>query len=191
MTAVEGTNPPSAGAGGPDAKLLSARQVAWARRRDSARRSWQDFRGHRSGVVGLGILVFFVLVAILAPLLASSAGLSETKATGGVLQSPTSHYLLGTDESGRSILTLLIWGSRISLFVGLAATVISTVLGTVIGIASGHYGGWVGAILFRLTEWVLVVPFLPLAIVLASILGASLLNIAIVIGVTSWPSPLC
>jgi peptide/nickel transport system permease protein len=187
MTAVEGTTPPSAG---PDdaGKLPSARQVTWARRRDSARRSWRDFRGHRSGVVGLVILVFFGLVAILAPLLADSAGLSQTRATGGVLQSPSSHYLLGTDESGRSILTLLIWGSRISLFVGLMATFISMVLGTVIGIASGHFRGWVGAVLFRFTEWVLVVPFLPLAIVLSSILGASLLNISIVIGVTSWPA---
>jgi peptide/nickel transport system permease protein len=187
MTAVEGTTPPAAGPG--DAgKLPSARQVTWARRRDSARRSWQDFRGHRSGVVGLVILVFFGLIAILAPLLADSAGLSQTRATGGILQSPSSHYLLGTDESGRSILTLLIWGSRISLFVGLMATFISMILGTVIGIASGHFKGWVGAVLFRFTEWVLVVPFLPLAIVLSSILGASLLNISIVIGVTSWPA---
>jgi peptide/nickel transport system permease protein len=187
MTAVESTTPPGAGPG-PAGRLPSARQVAWARRRDGARRSWRDFRGHRSGVVGLVILIFFALVAILAPLLASSAGLSQTRATGAILQGPSSHAWLGTDESGRSVLTLLIWGSRISLFVGLLATLISMVLGTAIGIASGHFGGWVGAVLFRFTEWVLVVPFLPLAIVLASILGASLLNIAIVIGVTSWPS---
>lgn len=110
-----------------------------------------------------------------------------TKATGGVLESPSSHFWLGTDDKGRSVLTLLIWGSRISLFVGLAATVISMVIGTVVGLISGYFGDWAGAVLFRLTEWFLVIPFLPLAIVMATVLGRSLLNIVIVIGVTSWP----
>jgi peptide/nickel transport system permease protein len=61
------------------------------------------------------------------------------------------------------------------------------VIGTLVGLASGYFGGWTGALLFRITEWVLVIPFLPLAIVLASVLGPSLLNISFVIGVTSWP----
>ena len=85
------------------------------------------------------------------------------------------------------MLTLLIWGARISLFVGLMATLISMVIGTVVGLLSGYFGGWTGAILFRFTEWILVIPFLPLAIVLASVLGRSLFNIVLVIGVTSWP----
>jgi peptide/nickel transport system permease protein len=104
-----------------------------------------------------------------------------------VLGSPSSSYWLGTDENGRSVLTLLIWGARISLFVGLAATVISMVIGTLVGLVSGFFGGWVGRITFRVTEWFLVIPFLPLAIVLAAVLGRSLVNIVIVIGVTSWP----
>ena len=69
------------------------------------------------------------------------------------------------------MLTLLIWGARISLFVGLLATLISMVIGTVIGLVSGYFGGWVGRITFRVTEWFLVIPFLPLAIVLATVLG--------------------
>jgi peptide/nickel transport system permease protein len=85
------------------------------------------------------------------------------------------------------VLTLLIWGSRISLLVGLLATALSMVIGTVVGLASGFFEGFAARALFRLTEWVLVIPFLPLAIVLASVLGRSLLNIAVVIGVTSWP----
>ena len=100
---------------------------------------------------------------------------------------PSGEFWLGTDDKGRSVLTLLIWGARISLFVGLAATLISMVIGTLIGLTSGYFGGWTGAILFRLTEWFLVIPFLPLAIVMATVLGRSLLNIVIVIGVTSWP----
>jgi peptide/nickel transport system permease protein len=138
-------------------------------------------------MIGLGILVCFILVALAAPLLADSSGLDVTEATGPVLAPPSSDYPLGTDESGRSVLTLLIWGARISLFVGLLATLISMVIGTLVGLVSGYFGGWVGRITFRLTEWFLVIPFLPLAIVMATVLGRSLLNIVLVIGVTSWP----
>jgi len=166
---------------------VSARSLAWQRRAAAWRRAWREFTRHRSGVFGLGILVFFVAIALAAPLLASSSGLDVTKANGPVLGGPSSHYWLGTDENGRSVVTLLIWGARISLFVGLSATVISMVIGTFLGLVSGYFGGWIGRITFRLTEWFLVIPFLPLAIVLATVLGRGLFNIVIVIGVTSWP----
>ncbi len=166
----------------------SARQLARRRRHDSWQRGWREFRRHRSGVVGLVLLTVFVLLALLAPVVADAQGLSVTRAQGGVLEPPSSQFLLGTDDNGRSVLTLLIWGARVSLLVGLLATVISMVIGTLVGLLSGYLGGWWGAVLFRLTEWFLVIPFLPLAIVLASVLGRSLLNIALVIGVTSWTS---
>lgn len=166
---------------------LSARQLARRRRLAAWKRVWREYRRRRSGMLGLGILVFFVLVALAAPILASSSGLDVTKANGPVLGAPSSRYWLGTDENGRSVITLLIWGARISLFVGLMATLISMIIGTVLGLVSGYFGAWVGRITFRLTEWFLVIPFLPLAIVLASVLGRGLFNIVIVIGVTSWP----
>ncbi|GHJ60892.1 ABC transporter permease [Nocardioides sp. OK12] len=166
----------------------SAAQLARRRRAESRRRGWREFRRHRSGVAGLVVLGAFVLLALLAPVIADAEGLSVTRAQGGVLQPPSTTYLLGTDDNGRSVLTLLIWGARVSLLVGLLATVISMVIGTLVGLLSGYFGGWPGALLFRLTEWFLVIPFLPLAIVLASVLGRSLLNIALVIGVTSWTS---
>jgi peptide/nickel transport system permease protein len=75
----------------------------------------------------------------------------------------------------------------VSLLVGIAATVISMAIGSLVGIASGHFRGPAGSILERLTDWFLVIPFLPLAIALATVLGSSLLNVIIVIGVTSWP----
>lgn len=167
--------------------LLTPRQVAWRRRRATLGRTWAEFRRHRSGVLGLALLILFAATAGAAPLIADASGLEVTKATGGVLESPSSTFWLGTDQNGRSVLTLLIWGSRVSLMVGLLATGISMVIGTLIGLASGHFRGLFGTALFRLTEWFLVIPFLPLAIVLASVLGRSLLNIALVIGVTSWP----
>jgi peptide/nickel transport system permease protein len=167
---------------------LTQRQVTRRRRAAAARQTWRLFRRNRGGLVGLCLLSGFLLVAVLAPLLADPAGLEVTRATGGVLEAPSWHYPLGTDDSGRSILTLLIWGSRISLFVGFFATAISMVLGTVVGLTSGFFEGWTAAVLFRLTEWFLVIPYLPLAMVLVSVLGRSLVNIAIVIGVTSWAS---
>lgn len=172
----------------PAAPRLSARQVTRERRRTSRRRTWKEFRSHRSGMAGLVILAGFVAVALLAPLIADSSGLEVTKATGGVLEAPSGEFWLGTDDNGRSVLTLLIWGSRISLLVGLLATALSMLIGTLVGLMSGFFEGWPAALLFRLTEWFLVIPFLPLAIVLASVLGRSLLNIAVVIGVTSWAS---
>jgi peptide/nickel transport system permease protein len=129
-----------------------------------------------------------VLIAVAAPLLADADGLEVTKATGGVLESPSQEFWLGTDNNGRSVLTLLIWGTRISLLVGLLATAISMLIGTVVGLVSGFFEGWTARLLYRVTEWFLVIPFLPLAIILAVVLGRSLLNIAIVIGVTSWPA---
>ena len=93
----------------------------------------------------------------------------------------------GTDESGRSVLALTIWGAGVSLLVGFLASVISVVIGSVVGIAAGHYGRWTDSLLMRVTDWFLVIPFLPLAIVLATVLGPSLANIAFVIGITSWP----
>jgi peptide/nickel transport system permease protein len=167
---------------------LSARKIARRRRAAAWRRNWKLFRGHRAGLIGLVILGAFVVIALAAPLLADADGLQVTKATGGVLESPSREFWLGTDNNGRSVLTLLIWGARISLLVGLLATAISMLIGTIIGLVSGFFEGWTARLLYRLTEWFLVIPFLPLAIILAVVLGRSLLNIAVVIGVTSWPA---
>jgi peptide/nickel transport system permease protein len=168
-------------------RARSPRAIAWSRRRASAARVWRQFRGDRAGMAGLVVLAVFVALAALAPVIFDSAKLDVTKVTGQPLQPPSAAYWLGTDESGRSVLALLVWGGRVSLLVGLLATVISMFIGTLVGIMAGHFRAWLGLLLDRLTEWFLVIPFLPLAIVLATVLGPSLLNIAIVIGVTSWP----
>ena len=140
-------------------------------------------------MVGLVILLLFAAVAIFAPLLADKQGLEATCPCNGPPFSPPSlDYPLGTDNFGRSVLTLTIWGSRISLTVGLLATAISMFIGAFIGIVAGYRGGGTETALMRLTDWFLVIPFLPLAIVLASVLNRSLGVIIIVIGITSWPA---
>ena len=137
-------------------------------------------------MAGLVILAFFVVVAIVAPILISPESLDVTKVDGERFDSPSLAYPLGTDESGRSILLLLAYGTRISLTVGLAATLVAMVIGTAVGIMAGHFRGLGSHALVGVTDWFLVIPFLPLAIVLATVLGPSTLNLIIVIGITSW-----
>ncbi|CAN5724734.1 ABC transporter permease [soil metagenome] len=171
----------------PPGQLQNPRQIAWTRRRRSMARTWAAYRRSKMGMAGLVILIVFTLVALGAPLLANRESITATGAEGPPWESPSAAFPLGTDNLGRSVLALTIWGSRISLFVGIVATVISMFIGSFIGIAAGHMGSWRDSILMRVTDWFLAIPFLPLAIVLASLLGASIWNIAFVIGITSWP----
>jgi len=166
-----------------------------ARRRVGLARFWRQYRRSRSGLLGLGILTFFVLLALAAPLLVNEEALKVTYAGNGPsLAPPSTAFPFGTDESGRSILTLVVWGSRLSLVVGLLATVLSMVIGTVVGVASGHFPGPGGGLLNKLIDWFLVIPFLPFAIVVATALGrvadswpgGRLLVLIIVIGILSF-----
>jgi peptide/nickel transport system permease protein len=165
----------------------SARQLSWARRRRALAAFWREYRKDRSGVAGLIFLTVLVILALAAPLLASSRGLSAALSTNPANAGPGWHYPLGTDADGRSVLTELIWGARISLLIGFTATLLCVVIGAVVGIVAGHYGKVTDNLLMRVTDWFLVVPFLPLAIVLAKTLGPSLGVIIFVIGITSWP----
>ncbi|MFM7719380.1 MAG: ABC transporter permease [Actinomycetota bacterium] len=171
------------------ATTLSARGIVWARRRAALRRNWDIYRRNRMGLWGLGILAAFVLAAVAAPLIADREGLSAICTCNGTPFSPPSaDFPFGTDNLGRSVFTLTLWGSRISLLVGFLATLISMAIGSIIGLAAGYFGRTSETVLMRLTDWFLVIPFLPLAIVLASVLGRSLVVIVLVIGLTSWPA---
>jgi peptide/nickel transport system permease protein len=149
---------------------------------------WRVYRSSFQGMFGLAVLVVFAFLALAAPILASSKGLDVTTTTHNPeLAGPSSHFIFGTDELGRSVFTLFIWGARISLFVGLASTIIAVGLGAGFGIIAGYAGGRIEAALMRITEFFLVIPFIPFAAVLASVLHRSLTNIIFVIGITSWP----
>ncbi len=165
--------------------------IAMQRRRATAKRVWTQFRGSKQGVIGLSVLAAFVLLALAAPWLADVGELNPVRARGAgnpQWADPNLFPPLGTDHLRRSVWAQFVWGSRVSLFVGLAATVLTIFIGSLVGIVSGFAGGKTDAALMRVTEWFLVIPFLPLAIVLASVLGRSVWNIIFVIGITSWPS---
>ena len=162
------------------------RKIKWARRRRALNGFWRVFHQSRMGIVGLFMLVVFILIALAAPLIVAPEDLKVATAPGEPLQPPSLEFPLGTDDFGRSVLDLVIYGSRISLLVGFAATVMTMVVGAAVGIAGGYYGGRTDGVLNAFTNWFLVIPWIPLAIVLASILGQSLFNTILVIGVTSW-----
>ncbi|MER7666201.1 MULTISPECIES: ABC transporter permease [unclassified Streptomyces] len=162
--------------------------LTWARRRDSVSRFWRSYRTHRAGLFGLGALVLIAVIALAAPLLVGDDVQSVTNAPGTALERPSAEFPLGTDQFGRSLLGLLVWGARISLTVGLLAAALSVAIGTVVGIIAGHYGGWFQTVLMRITDWFLVMPALVLAIVLATVMSRSVWTVVLAIGVTSWPT---
>jgi len=169
-------------------KAAGPRALTWARRRRAVGDFWRLYRQNRAGVFGLVILLLFVATALAAPILTPDNALSLTNAPGTPLEGPTGAYPLGTDSSGRSVLDLVIWGSRVSLTVGFWATFISIAFGTLLGVAAGHFHGWISTVIMRITDWFLVMPSLVLGVALAAVLGRSLTTIIIAIGVTAWPT---
>ncbi len=126
------------------------------------------------GRIGLALLTVFLIMAIFGPALAPqdpNAASSFSTSAEQNLADPSSEHLLGTDEQGRDVLSEVLYAARISLSVGVAAALISTILGALVGIIAGYFGGWVDRVLMAIDDWVLVIPFIPTAIVIASLLG--------------------
>jgi peptide/nickel transport system permease protein len=172
----------------PSPALPGPHAVAWARRRRAMAEIWRAFRRNRQAMVGLVILALAALMALLAPVLANEDALRAVNTVDNpTWASPSREFLLGTDNLGRSVAVQFVYGARISLLVGLLATVLTIVIGTLVGVVAGFFGGWTEATLMRLTDWFLVIPFLPLVIVIARILQPSVWNVIFVIGITSWP----
>lgn len=166
--------------------LTSARAIAWARRRAALAGFWREYRTQRTGLVGLAFLLMVIALALATPWVTDAGGLDPTKVHGGRLDAPSLAHPLGTDELGRSVLLLTLWGARVSLLVGVTATLLAIVIGSLVGILAGHFGGWTSWVLMRLADWFIVVPTLVLAMVLLLVLGSNLFTIIVVIGVASW-----
>jgi peptide/nickel transport system permease protein len=141
--------------------------------------------GERQAVVGAAVIVFFVAVALAAPYIAPYG---ETTKVGPVYAPPSSQHWLGLDDAGIDMLTILMWGARVSLLVGFAASVMAMIIGGTVGIVSGYAGGRTDMVLMRITDYFLVIPDVPLMIVAAAIWGQSLLNIVVIIAVIYWTS---
>jgi peptide/nickel transport system permease protein len=146
---------------------------------------WQVVRRRPSAAIGLTVLVTIILVALLAPLIAPY-GLHDE--VGPVFGHPSWSHPLGLDDGGVDMVTLLMWGARISLVVGFAATLVSMVVGGAVGVLAGYFGRWVDVVLMRITDYFIAIPDVPLMIVVAAIWGPSLFHIVMVIGLLLWTS---
>ena len=139
----------------------------------------------RGAMLALGVIVFFVLLALLAPWVAPHDPLQTS--FSAVRKAPTAAHFFGTDEIGRDVASRVIWGARASLLAGIVSVCISLVFGVPIGLLAGYVGGWVDALISRITDAMLACPFLILAIALAAFLGPSLTNAMIAIGISATP----
>ena len=139
----------------------------------------------RAAVVGLAVVVFFIALAVLAPLLAPYDPIATD--WRAVRKPPSALHLFGTDELGRDVLARVIWGARASLTAGLVSVSIALAVAVPLGLLSGYLGGVVDGLLMRIIDAMLAIPFLVLAIALAAFLGPSLTNAMIAIGVVQIP----
>jgi len=141
------------------------------------------------GAVGMVIILGFVGMAVLAPLLAGPPPTYFPRVNvGDPNLPPSSQFPLGTDPFGKSNWALLVYGAQVSLIIGFVASGVAMLLGTVIGVAAGYYGRFVDRTLSWITNFFLVIPWLPFVIVMASILGRGFWTIVIAIAIVSWPT---
>jgi peptide/nickel transport system permease protein len=146
------------------------RRERWSRRIRSWREFTRQLAGRSDGLAGALILIVFTVLAV-APGIFVGPLQTATTATGGRLEAPGAGHLLGTDEIGRDMLNLTVHGTRISMVIGLLATVVTVLLGAVVGIVAGFVGGRVDGLLMRITDFFLILPTFVLALILAPIIA--------------------
>lgn len=169
--------------------LLSDRPASRRQARlGQAYRTWLGFRGNWLAMVGLGVVVLLVLLAIFADVIAPfDPVVPGDLRTERFLPPGTGAHLLGTDDQSRDIFSRIVYGSRLTLMVVALVSVIATPIGMVVGTTAGYFGGWVDAVLMRITDIFLAFPRLILALAFVSALGPGIENAIIAIAITSWP----
>lgn len=148
-------------------------------------RAWLTALTRPAGIFGITILAVMIVAAVLAPVL-SPYGQHER--VGEPFEAPSADHPLGLDDGGVDMLTLMLWGARVSLMVGFAAAAVAVLIGGVVGILAGYVGGRTDLVLGRITDYFIVIPDIPLIIVASAIWGRSLSNIILIIGVIYWTS---
>ncbi len=155
------------------------------RRRGRVPRSLTAFIRNKGAVAGTVLMALWLLVAVFAPVIAPSDPLIPV---GDSREPPSSDYLMGTDRLGRDVFSRVIYGSRISLQVGIISVVIGVVVGVAMGLPSAYYRGWIGGVIMRLIDTMLAFPGLLLALVVIASLGPGLTNVMFAVGVGSIPT---
>jgi peptide/nickel transport system permease protein len=148
---------------------------------------WRRFAENRLALIGLAILILLLFVAAFADVLAPHNPVQGDLRNSRLLPLGSAGYLLGTDDQGRDILSRLIYGSRLTLLVVVLVAIIAAPIGLLVGTVSGYAGGWIDAVLMRITDIFLAFPKLVLALALVAALGPGIENAILAIAVTSWP----
>lgn len=148
---------------------------------------WRQFSANRLALVGLGLILALILLAVFANVLATHNPVQGDLSHARLLPPGTDGFWLGTDDQGRDIYSRLIFGSRLTLLVVVLVAIIAAPIGLLVGTVAGYAGGWVDAVLMRLTDIFLAFPKLVLALALVAALGPGIENAILAIAVTSWP----
>lgn len=157
------------------------------KKRSQWREVWRMLKKNKMALVGLGILVILVLLALFADVIADYDTVVIKQNLANRLKGPSAEHWLGTDEFGRDIFARLVHGARVSLKVGIIAVGISIILGGILGALAGFYGGRIDNIIMRIMDVFLAVPSILLAIAIVSALGPSIINLMVAISISSVP----
>ena len=144
----------------------------------------RKFMKHKLAAISTVFLASMIFLALLAPIIAPY---DPNQIVGGFSEPPSFSFILGTDQVGRDVFSRLLYGTRISLFVGFAAAFLSTSVGIIIGLVSGFFGGWIDMILMRMTDVVMSFPYILLVLVAAAVFEPGLLNMILILGFVDWP----
>ena len=157
------------------------------------KRFWKLYRKNRAAVIGLILTIFFLVMAIFAPFIAprdpNTGKLTERLSPPFWMKGGSARHLLGTDSLGRDILSRVIYGSRISILIGIVVVSVASIMGVLIGLVSGYFGGKIDAIIQRIVDTLLAFPYLIFALAIMSVLGPGLKNIVLALVYKEWVTP--
>src|SRR5690606_690740 len=147
----------------------------------------RQFARKPMGMIGAAMLLVVVAAAIFAPLIAPYDPYARVRAAPDqILAPPSPQHILGTDDAGKDVFSQLLYGARVSLLVGFTASLVSMVIGSAVGLVAGYYGGKVDTVLMRVVDFLLVIPYLPLVLVIIAVWGRGLWKIIFVIAILGW-----
>ncbi len=166
---------------------LTAEELLKTKKRSQSADVWRRLRRSKTAVLGIILIATFLGLALFAPVIADYQGEALKMNVKERLQSPSTAHIFGTDEFGRDIFARVVYGTRISLFVGVISVSIALSIGGVLGSIAGYYGGRIDNIIMRVLDVILAVPTILLAITIVASLGASMTNLMIAVGISNIP----
>jgi peptide/nickel transport system permease protein len=169
--------------------ILAASPTVFAKTapiRSPWREAWRQLRKQKAAMVGGGIIVFFLLIGIFAPVIAPYDPIAQDLVHN--LKPPSSAHWFGTDDMGRDVLSRVLYGARISITIGFSSVIGSLVVGAILGLLAGYYGKWVDTIISRVFDVLLAFPSILLAIAIVAMLGPGLFNALLAIAIINIPT---